>query len=373
MKLFKWRNLEIERRDQAVTNLFTVLAPVIAIVLSFAVGAVIIALAGANPLVAYSYLAYGAFGTPRMLAETAVRTVPLLLAGLGLALAYRCGAISIGAEGQMVMGGIFAAVVGIYLNAPAWLLLPLTILAGFAGGALWGAIPGLLKAKLGVSEIINTIMLNYIAIYLMAYLLDIPMREPPGYFPQSAPLQVGARLPVILSGTRLHAGFLLALAMAGLVYLIMFRLPLGFRIRAVGFNPHAARYAGINVERNIILAMLLSGGLAGLAGVGEVAGVHYRLLAGFSSQYGFDAIAVALLGKLHPTGVILSAAFFGALRVGANMMQRSVQVPAAVVFVIQGLAVLFVLGNEFLRRHIVRLVLPARGAGQAAGTAKGVG
>lgn len=232
-------------------------------------------------------------------------------------------------------------------------MIPVVILAGFVGGGIWGAIPGILKAKLGVSEIINTIMLNYIALYFVGYLLDVPLREPPGYYPQSAQIVQEGWLPFILPGTRLHAGILIALFLVAAYYFLMFRSPLGYKIRAVGLNPHAARYGGINVELNMVIAMVLSGGLAGIAGACEIAGVHHRLHALFAANYGFDAIAVALLGKLHPLGVLASALFFGALHVGASSMQRAAQVPASVVYVIQGLVIVFVLADMFFQKYII--------------------
>ncbi|WP_227764913.1 ABC transporter permease [Zhaonella formicivorans] len=346
--------LNIKKRQKENKSVFGIFAPFIAVVLALLVGALIIAMAGASPLYAYQWLLYGAFGSLNSFSETLIKTTPLLISGLGLAIAFRSNMISIGAEGQIIMGGLFATLAGLYITGlPAVVMIPLLIIAGFIGGAIWGAIPGLLKAKLGVSEIINTIMLNYIALYFVNYLLDIPLREPPGYFPQSAQIVKEAWLPVILPGTRLHAGFLLGLLLVVAYYFLMFRLPLGYKIRAVGLNPHAARYGGINVERNMVIAMALSGGLAGIAGMSEIAGVQHRLLGAFSSGYGFDAIAVALLGKLHPLGVLASALFFGALRVGANSMQRAAQVPASVVYVIQGLVVIFVLTDTFLQKHMV--------------------
>lgn len=344
----------IIKLDQDRKSFFGLFAPLVAVVLALLIGAVIIALAGANPLLAYQWLLYGAFGSVNSFAETLVKTTPLLLAGLGLAVAYRSSMISIGAEGQIIMGGLFATLAGLYVTGlPPVLMIPAVILAGFAGGAVWGAIPGYLKARLGVSEIINTIMLNYVALYFVNYLLDVPLREPPGYFPQSAQIVRPAWLPALIPGTRLHLGMLIGLILTVGYYILMFRLPLGYKLRAVGLNPHAARYGGINVERNLVIAMVLSGGLAGIAGASEITGIHHRLLGAFSSGYGFDAIAVALLGKLHPVGVLVAALFFGALRVGANTMQRSVQVPASLVYVIQGLVVLFVLTDTFLQKYMI--------------------
>ncbi|MBE3580941.1 MAG: ABC transporter permease [Thermoanaerobacteraceae bacterium] len=355
LKLGKWE-ISIERKPKVSGLLAGILGPAAALVLAFIVASFIIALSGANPLLAYKYMLSGAFGSLRSFTETLVKATPLLLSGLGLTVAYRTGLISIGAEGQMIMGGLFATLAGIYMGwIPGPALILVVMLAGMVGGGLWGAIPGYLKARLGVSEVINTIMLNYIAIFLVSYLLDVPLREPPGYFPQTAQIARHAWLPYVLPGTRLHLGVLIAFASAFVVYFLLWRSPLGYQMRAVGYNREAARHSGMNVGKNMVLALSLSGAFAGLAGMVEIAGLHHRLLNGFSSEYGFDAMAVALLGKLHPAGVIIASIFFGALRVGANMMQRSVQVPASLVFVIQGLVILFVLMDELLRNYVIRI------------------
>ncbi len=349
--------VRVERKNKVYSALRLALGPALALLLAFLCTAIIILLSGKNPLLAFREMFYGAFGSLVSLTETLVKSVPLLLAGLGLTIAYRTGLSSIGAEGQMIIGGLCATLCGVYLGfLPAVLLLPLTMIAGMLGGALWAAIPGFLKARLGVSEVINTIMMNYIAIYFVAYLLDGPLREPPGYFPQSAQVAEGAFLPILIPGTRLHAGVLLAILGVFFVWFLLWKSPLGFQMRAVGNNPIAARANGISVEKNIVLAMALSGALVGLAGMSEISGIHHRLLSGFSSDYGFDGIAVALMGKLNPFGVVVSALFFGALRVGANQMQRTVQVPSSLVFVIQGLVILFVLMDALLRNYAIKIV-----------------
>lgn len=349
--------VQVQRKNKTYSMLRVALGPALALLSAFLCTAIIILLSGKNPLLAFQEMFFGAFGSMVSITETLVKSVPLLLAGLGLTIAFRTGLSSIGAEGQMIIGGLCATLCGIYLGGlPAFVLLPLTVIAGMLGGALWAAIPGLLKARLGVSEVINTIMMNYIAIYFVAYLLDGPLREPPGYFPQSAQVAEGAMLPVLIPGTRLHAGVLLALGAVFFVWFLLWKSPLGFQMRAVGNNPIAARANGISVQKNIVLAMALSGALVGLAGMSEITGIHHRLLSGFSSDYGFDGIAVALMGKLNPFGVVVSALFFGALRVGANQMQRTVQVPSSLVFVIQGLVILFVLMDALLRNYAIKIV-----------------
>jgi simple sugar transport system permease protein len=353
--------ISLELRTKIKNKLMDFIGPAVALLLAFICTAVIIVVSGKNPVLAFQSMFSGAFGSMMSISVTLVKAVPLLLAGLGLTIAYRTGLSSVGAEGQMIIGGLLAALTGIYLGfLPAFVLLPLSMLAGIIGGGIWSGVLGYLKAKLGVSEVINTIMMNYVAIYLVAFLLDGPLREPPGYYPQSARTAAGSWLPVLIPRTRLHAGILLAIGAVFLVYFLLWKSPIGFQMRAVGYNPAAARVNGISVQRNIVLAMTLSGAFAGLAGMVEISGLHHRLMSGFSSEYGFDAMAVALLGKLNPFGVLISALFFGALRVGANQMQRTVQVPSALVFVIQGLVILFVLMDALIRTYTIKIV---RGTG----------
>lgn len=344
------KNISKERRLNTMTRIAT---PLIAVLFSILVGAVVIAMAGVNPVYAYGQLLYGAFGTVNNFAETLVKTTPLLIIGIGLAIAFRANLINIGAEGQMIIGAIVATFVALKLpNLPMVLAVFIVILTGFAGGALYAAFPGYLKANSGISEIITTIMLNYIAISLLGFLLDGLMKEPGGYFPQTALVPVNTELLRIIPSTRLNIGFIFALLTIPAYYILIFRLPIGFKIRAVGLNQNAAQYAGIKVKRNIILAMVISGGLAGVAGAIEVFGIHHRLYNGFSAGYGFDGIAIALLGGLNPIGVPLAALFFGALRVGANAMQNVVQIPVAVTFIIQGAAVLFILTDTLIRSRV---------------------
>lgn len=345
--------VDIIKRNVKQESLFGVFTSVVAVVFALAVGGVIISLAGVNPVIAYWHLFYGAFGTTTNIFDTLLRTTPLLLAGIGLAISFRCNLISIGAEGQMVVGGVFATSVGLAMvGYPPVLVILLSMIAGFVGGGLYGFIPGILKAKFGTSEIINTIMLNYIAIHMLSFLLDGPLRDPGSYFPQSALLERAIWFPRFF-GSRLHVGFLLGLLAIVVYYVLMFKLPLGYKIRAVGYNPKAAEYAGISVTKGIVIAMVLSGGFAGIAGVSEVFGVHHRLYNEFSAGLGFDALAVALLGQLHPLGVFMAALFFGALRVGTLAMQRAIQIPIAMVYVIQGISILFILMDKFFQYYLV--------------------
>jgi simple sugar transport system permease protein len=276
------------------------------------------------------------------------------LTGLAVALAFKCGLFNIGAEGQVALGSLAAAYVGYSVHAPAIIHLPLTLAAGMLGGFLWGAVPGFLKARTGAHEVITTIMMNYLALQFVGLMLQGPMKDPRPSLAsaQTAPLLPTSWLPMIIPALQLHSGVLIAGAMALAVWWFLFRTTWGFEIRTTGANASAARYAGMPITRNIILAMALSGLLAGLAGAVEVtgaaldvtslntAGTRYFGL-GFSHGYGFDSIAVALLGRSNPLGVVLAALLFGAMRAGATQMQYTTQVPGEIISVIQGLILLF--------------------------------
>jgi simple sugar transport system permease protein len=337
------------------------LLPVFATFAALAVGAVMLLILGANPIQAYGALLEGAFGSGNALAETAVKAVPLLLVGLGICIAFRASVINIGGEGQMIVGALFATVVGLALPGwPGWVVISLAILAGFLGGAIWGAIPGALKAYFSVNEILSTVMMNAIAVQLMNYLLRGPLIDPAqaelaSKIPQTAALEEAFRLPRLVP-TRLHLGALIAVVLAFLVYILLWRTTLGYRIRAVGQNPDAARYGGIRVRRHIVIALLLSGAFAGLAGCFQVYGLNYRMITdgsatGFTASAGFNGIVAALFGQLHPIGTIPASFFFGALLVGANKLQRVMQVPSSYILALNGLVVIFVVSSELWRRR----------------------
>ena len=333
------------------------LLPVLATLLALAFGAVLLLLLGVNPLTAYSALFRGAFGTVSGLTQTLSKATPLLLVGLGICIAFRGGVINIGGEGQIIIGAVAAAAVALALpTLPGVLLVPLTLGAGVLGGAVWGGIAGVLKARFGVNEILSTVMLNAIALQLMNYLLRGPMLDPAQIaagtnIAQSATLPDQVWLLRLVPRTLLHVGLILAVILALLVFIFLWRTTIGFRIRAVGLNPSAARYAGIPVRRYMALALILSGAFAGLAGAVEVTGVHHRMIEGLSGGYGFSGIVAALFGKLHPLGAIPASIIFGGLLVGADKMQRTVQVPGSLVVAINGLIVLFVVASDFFVRR----------------------
>jgi simple sugar transport system permease protein len=294
--------------------------------------------------------------------ESLVAATPYIFGGLAVALGFRAGLFNIGAEGQIFVGAIFAAYVGYsFQGVPAVLHVPMAFLAGALGGGLWGFIPGWLKAKTGGHEVINTMMMNYIAFRLSDWLLSGPMKRPGTPNPISPTIQDSAKLYKFFDDPiRFHLGFIIALVVAWLVYWFLFKTKWGFDLRAVGSNPHAARYAGMVVPLTIILAMVLSGALAGMAGANEVLGVNYNLAMSFSSGYGWDSIALALLGRSHPAGVILSALLFGALRNGATNMQLKTDIPKDIVSVLQAFILVFVAAPAVIRT-IYRLKAPSEG------------
>lgn len=322
-------------------------APLAAIGGALLCSGLFLAAVGVDPITAFGAMVEGSVGGVDALAVTGVRMTPLLIAGLGVTLSFRAGVFNIGGEGQLYLGAVGATLVGVApLPVPAWLHVLLALTGAFAGGALWALIPGYFRAYRGVSEVVLTLMLNYVGIELASYLVDSeagPLGERGASYSQSMPVEMTARLPTLIAGTSLHGGLILALALAGIVHLLLHYSPFGFRLRMVGANADAARYAGIRPARQILWAMLLSGGLAGLAGGSEVLGLRYRLYDHFSPGYGFDAIAVALLAQLNPLATILSAGFFGALRAGANQMQQTVGVEVSIIIIVQAFAVLFVM------------------------------
>lgn len=359
-------------QHQYLSRLFDALLPVLATLAALAVGAVMLLLLGANPVDAYTALLEGAFGSQNALADTVVKATPLLLVGLGICIAFRGGVINIGGEGQLIAGAISATYVGLsFPEQPAAVVVPMAMLAGFLAGAVWGGIPGLLKAYYGVNEILSTIMMNQIAVQIMNYLLRGPLIDPEqltraSRIPETARLSRTFDLPRLVP-TRLHLGALIAVVLAFLVYIFLWRTTIGYRIRAVGLNPDASNYAGIQVKRYIVLSLLLSGAFAGLAGGIQVYGVHHFMFtdgsaAGFTGSAGFNGIVAALFGKLHPVGTIPASFIFGALLVGANSLQRAMQVPSALITALNGLVVVFVVSSELWSRRIARLRQTGAGA-----------
>jgi simple sugar transport system permease protein len=340
--------------------------PVLAMLVALLIGALMLVLLKANPLTAYAALADGVFGNLYGFTQSLAKATPLLLVGLGICIAFRASVINIGGEGQIIAGALMATWFSLHFRTwPGYALLPGTMLMGFMAGAAWGFIPGILKVRFSVNEILSTVMMNAIAIQLMNYLLRGPMMDPRGveegtFLPQSERVPQAVWLPRLVPQTLLHAGAIIAVVLAVAVYVFLWRTTIGYRIRAVGLNREASRHAGINVPVYQALALTLAGGFAGLAGVFEVIGVQHRLMEGITSGYGFSGIVAALFGGLHPLGLIPASWLFGSLLVGADKMQRAVQVPSALIDTVLGLIVMFVVGSNLLsRRWSARRVIAA--------------
>lgn len=328
----------------------SVLIPLLSVLLAFVIGSLIVLSQNRNPVVAYQALFRGAIGSVDGLGVTIGRAIPLALAGLAVTLAYRGGVFNIGAEGQLILGGICSTAVGIsFPNLPAWLHVPLALAAGALGGAAWAFLPGYLKSKRGLNEVLTTLMMNYIALEFISYLVRGPLQGHPAGHPTTVLIADSAKLPIVWGQAQMSIAALITPLLALLAYVLMFKTSFGFGLRTVGANAEAARYAGIKVQKTVLSTMLMSGALAGLAGGMEILGVQYRLWEAFLQGYGFDAIPVALVGQLHPLGVLLTAFFFGMLRAGANSMQVLARVPMPLINIIQSLTILFALAGMAIR------------------------
>ena len=352
-----------ERRLEP-SRLIAILVPILSIVLALLVGSLLLLATGTNPIETYKAMLDGAFGTTYARSETLVRAIPLMLTGLAVSIAFRMKFWNIGAEGQLVMGAIATAWIPLFLlpdsNLSPSILLLLMGAAAFLAGAIWGLIPAVLKAYLQVNEIITTLMLNYVAILFMDYLYTGPWKDKQGFgFPGTASFKELAalpRLPKDLGFGRVHIGLIIAIVVAILIWLVLIRTKWGYEIRVIGENPNAARYAGISLVLNILLVMVLSGGLAGLAGYGQVAGIAHRLQKGIAVGDGYTAIIIAWLAKLHPIGVLLVAVLIAGLSTGGDQITITMGLPAAMSGVLQGLILFFVLGGDIFVRYRLRLV-----------------
>ena len=353
----------VSRTKRILQSIFdAVLIPFLAIFTALVIGGIIIWFVGGDPFLAYKGLLQGSWGSKKAISETFIWATPYILAGLAVALAFNGGLFNIGAEGQLAVGATCTALVGYALpvwlgfDLPMFIHLLLALIAGMIGGGIWAAIPGALKAYTGAHEVINTIMMNYIALNTISYLMNGVMKDksPTNVIARTPLIAESARIPPIFDGLRIHWGFILALAVAVLIWWLLNKTTLGFEIRTVGLNPDAAKYAGINVKRIIILTMTLSGMLAGLAGSVEVTGLNYRHELGFSIGYGYDAIAIALLGRSSPLGVVLASLLFASMRNGATRMQFLTQLPVDLISMIQALILLFVAADAIIR-YIYRI------------------
>ena len=325
------------------------------VLIALLIGTLLLLLNGRSPAEAFTSLLQGAFGSVDRFAETLVKATPLLIIAISVSISFRCQIWNIGAEGQIIAGAILSTWLAlIFKDWPPLVVLPLTFLGGMLGGMLWGLIAGLLKAYAQANEVITTSMLNYIAIYLLAYLVHGPMIDPEGFnFPQSPLIADAFILTRLIPGTRLNIAFVVALVMVGLA-VIFWRTTLGMRIEIVGHSQRVAKQIGLKVPLMITLVTGISGALAGVAGWGEIFGLHYRLIAEIARGIGNLGIVVALLGELHPLGMLVSAFFFAALVTGGNAMERNAGVPFALVDVIQGCVILLVLARSYFFRKAAK-------------------
>jgi len=321
--------------------------PILSIILAFLVSGVIIYLQGTNPLEAYAAMFRGAFGSTVAIGNTSVRTTPLLIGALGMTLGIRGGLFNVGGEGQLYLGAAAATAVGLIpLPVPNWLHIFLAIVAGILGGAFWALLPAFLRAFRGISEIVVTIMLNFVGIYLVSYLVHEPrlLAQEGASYAQSRTIMESAYLPIWVKGTSMHIGIIIAVLLGIILHFVLKRTTFGFRTRMVGANPEASNYVGVKVKISLFVTFLIVGGFYGLMGTVEILGLKHSLFDNFSAGLGYETIAVALLGGANPIGVIFSAFFFGALKAGGNLMQQTTGIPSSMVQVIQALAVLFVVG-----------------------------
>ena len=384
---------ETARRITGVgTSLRTaVLIPALAVLTALIIGAIIIAVTDLDTLPlwgedpgeafrltfggisdAYKALFVGSLGSPRAITETLYAATPLILAGLAVAVGFQAGLFNIGVNGQMHIGGMAALWVGFSFALPAIIHIPLAMVAAIVGGAMWAGIAGLLKARTGAHEVITTIMLNFVALFMVDFLLKTSLFQAPGRNdPISQPINPTAQFPKLIGDFRLNIGFLIALAAVFFVWWLMYRTTIGFEFRAVGFNPDGARYAGMSVALTYVAVMAVSGALAGMAGTSQVLGLEpYRGLSNFAGNIGFDAIALALLGRSHPVGVLFAGLLFGALRSGGREMQGAAGIPIDLVLVLQALVIMFIAAPEMVRA-IYRIKTPDEDTGAKISTGWG--
>ncbi len=352
-KIEDYHGRKIPKKVLNRNNILTFFIPMLSVLLALLIGSILLLFIDVNPLEAYKYLIFGNFTNIYNIAEIFVKATPIILTGLSFTFAFRTGLFNIGGEGQMFAGAMASVFVGLKTgHLSPFIAIPLCLLAAIIAGGIWGMIPGILKGIFGSSEIIVTIMFNYVALYLISYLVDKPLRESSGFYPQTDLIGENAFLPYVVPNTRLHIGFIIAIIVSVIVYIILWKTPFGYRLRAVGHNPDGAEYSGINIRKNIIISLVISGALAGIAGFTEINGIHHRLLDNFSKNVGFDGIAAALLGGANPVGVVISSILLGMLQTGANSMQRGVGVPANIVSIIQALIIILVLAGNVLRPKI---------------------
>lgn len=328
------------------------LIPVFAVIFTFLITSILVVLVDANPLAAYYYFLVDPLSSRVSAIEVLVKSTPLLLTGAAVTFAFIGGFWNIGAEGQLYAGATAATAIGIQMhNVSPWVALPLMIIGGFLAGMLWALAPALMKVKLAIDEVVTTLLLNSVALFIVSALLNGPWRNPISQWPQSPEIAQAAIFPKLIPRSRLHLGFILAVVIIIALWFVFTRTSFGLRMRAVGLGAQAARFAGISVERTMLSAALISGGIAGLAGVSEVAGIHYHLIDAISPGYGYTGIIIATLGTLNAWGVALAALFIGLIDTGSQTVSRALGVPAYLGDVIQAALLLVTLGMLLLQRY----------------------
>jgi len=344
-----------KRKTQSKRLLF--LIPFISFVVSLFLSGLLLLIFRTNPLMVYGAMFKGAFGTWFNFQETLVKAIPLMLTGCGVIIAFRMRFWNIGAEGQLVMGGIFAAWVSLFFIdfIPPWLVLPAAFIAAFIGGGLWAGVPAVLKAKLGVDETLTSLMLNYVAIIFYQYLYNIVWIDPDGYgFPGTKIFDQAAWLPRMTG--RVHMGLIFALVIALILWFMLKKTKWGFELKVIGESSMTAKYLGINIPRNIILALFISGGISGLAGMGEVTGIAHRLTNGLNMGYGFTAIIIAWMSQLNPIAAIFVSIIMSVLLVGGDQVQRTMGLPSAIGLLLQGMILFPLLAGAMFSEYKVKYI-----------------
>lgn len=321
------------------TKMISLLVPIISVILAFLIGCIIMAALSANPAVALQALWKGAFGSVRNIGTTLSRSTPLIFTGLCACFAYKCGVFNLGGEGQFLMGSIAAFLTAYFTGTTGFVGIVLALLAGTLAGGIWGMIPGVLKITRGQNEMIISIMLNYVATLFMGVLYTNWIRD--ASVPQTPAVDDLVKLPRVIPGMRFTWGFVIAVVVGLLLYYVLFWTSSGFKLRAVGYNMTASRFNGIQVKRCMLASFIVSGAIAGLGGGAELLGTQFRLINGFGAGYGFDGVAMALIGQLHPIATMVVALFFAVLRVGSTTMQAATGVPTSVSDIIQALVIVF--------------------------------
>jgi simple sugar transport system permease protein len=331
------------------------LIPIAAIIVTFILTATLVVLVNANPLEAYYYFLIDPLSGRTSAIEVLVKSTPLLLTGAAVTFAFAGGYWNIGAEGQLYMGATAATAVGLQMDGVSpWIALPLMIVGGFLAGMAWALVPALMKVKLAIDEVVTTLLLNSVALFIVSALLNGPWRDPISQWPQSPEIANSAIFPKLIARSRLHLGFILAIVIIVILWFVLTRTAFGLRMRAVGMGSQAARFAGISVNRTMLISALVSGGIAGLAGVSEVAGIHYHLIDAISPGYGYTGIIIATLGSLNAWGVALAALFIGLIDTGSQTVSRALGVPAYLGDVIQATLLLVTLGMLLLQSYRIR-------------------